>query len=239
MKYFSCFSGFLALLLLISCQEKIDSVIKKNLEIRGGNYASKLKSFEIKMQLSVAEIQIPMDILLERPMKMRTDMFINNQAVTTIFNGNRGWANVNGIITELKDQELEDLKRNYHSQIRYLTSDLYDIESQGGKITSMSKSSFKGKKAYKIQIDFKDGQRSYVFLDANSYLNLGTRMEKIIDGNLFHTETVYSDYRRINNFLVPFKMEIFSENTNVLTLRIDSLILDKSFPESTFSFEKR
>lgn len=237
MKSFSSLFVFSVLLLLISCQENTDSVVKKNLKIRGADNSNHLKTMEMKMQLSAAGMQIPMNILLEKPMKMRTEMFISNRAVTTILNGNRGWASVDGNITELRDKELEDLKKNYHSQIRYLTSELSDIESQGGKITSMSKSSFKGKKAFKIQIDYNDGQRSYVFLDANTYLNLGTRMEKRIDGNLFHTETVYSDYRRINNFVVPFKMEIFSENTNVLTLRIDSVILDKHFPETTFFVE--
>lgn len=237
MRNFSCSLALSALLLLISCQENSDSVVKKNLEIRCGDNPNNLKSIEIKMQLSVAGLQIPINIHLKKPMKMRTDMFIGNQAVTTILNGNRGWANVDGKITELREKELEDLKRNYYSQIRYLTSELFDIESQGGKITSMSKSSFKGKKAFKIQIDYNDGQRSYVFLDAKTYLNLGTRMEKRIDGNLFHTEMVYSDYRRINNFLVPFKMEVFNENTDVLTLRIDSVLFDKHFPETIFFVE--
>lgn len=237
MNSFSYLFVFSVLLLLISCQENTDSVVKKNLKIRNGDNSNHLKTIEMKMQLSVARMQIPMNIFLEKPMKMRTEMFISNKAVTTILNGNRGWASVDGNITELRDKELEDLKKNYHSQIRYITSELSDIESQGGKITSMSKSSFKGKKAFKIQIDYNDGQRSYVFLDANTYLNLGTHMEKKIDGNMFRTETVYSDYRRIDNFLVPFKMEIFSENTNVLTLRIDSVILDKHFPETTFFVE--
>lgn len=237
MKCFSCFLFLLVLLLVISCQENTDSVVKKNLEIRCGENLTNLKSLEVKMQLSVAGMQIPMNTILEKPMKMRTDMFFSNQVVTTILNGNRGWANVDGNITQLRDKELEDLKKNYNSQIRYFTSELFDIESQGGKITSMSQSSFKGKKAFKIQIDYNDSQRSYVFLDANTYLNLGTRIEKRIDGNLFHTEMVYSDYHRISNFLVPFKMEIFNENANVLTLRIDSIIFNKHFPETTFFFE--
>lgn len=228
----------LPLFLLISCHENVDSVVKKNLDIRGGKEnLKKLKSIEIKMQLNAVGMQVPLHIYLQKPMKMRTEMQIGNQSVTTILNENRGWANVDGKITELKDEALEDLKNNFHSQIRYFTSELFDYQSLGGKINSMSKEKFKGKNSFKIQIDYNDGQRSYVFLDAKTYLNLGTRTEKKVEGNLLQTETVYSDYRKINNLFIPFKMEIFSDKMNVLTLQINSIQFDKSFPPSTFSVD--
>lgn len=234
-----CVLIFLSLVFVVSsCTENVDSVIKKNLEIRGGtNNFENLKSIEMNMQLYTVGIQIPLHLYLEKPMKMRTEMKIGNQSVTTILYENRGWSIVDGKINELNGESLEELKSNYYSQSRYITSELFDIRNEGGTISKMSKAKIQGKNAYKIQIDFKDGQRKFVFIDPSTYLNLGTITEKKIQGYTLKTETIYSDYRKVKNFFIPFKMEIFTDKMNVVTLKIDSIIFDRTFQQTIFNVE--
>lgn len=229
------FIFFVAAILLLSCQENVDTVIKKNIEVRGGedNFRN-IRTVSMKMSLNTLGMEVPIRIFVSLPGSIRTEMNVNGQSIITVLNENNAWATVDGNFTPLDDGAVKDLQKNLQSQLNYFKSELFDYKKQGAVIKGFTKENFKGKPAIKIRLDYPDGITSFLFIDQKTYLNLATRTEKQVNGQLMQTETVYKNYRLVDGLMVPFSIEVNSGAMTIATMRMDSLIFNKSIDKAMF-----
>lgn len=222
-------------ILLISCQENIDSVIKKNIEVRGGkDNFRKIRTVSMKMTLNTLGMEVPIRIFISLPGSIRTEMKVNGQSIVTVLDNGQAGATVDGNFTSLDENAVKDLQKNLQSQLNYFKSELFDYKKQGAVIKSFTKENFKDKPAIKIRLDYPDGITTYLFIDQKTYLNIATRTEKQVNGQLMQTETVYKDYRSVDGLMVPFLVEVSSGTMTVATMHLDSLHFNRPMDKALF-----
>ncbi len=227
--------SFLVAVLLFSCQENIDSVIQKNIEVRGGekNFR-KIRTVSMKINLNTLGMDVPIRIFISLPGSIRTEMHVNGQSIVTVLNNNQAVAIVDGNFTALDENGVKDLQKNLQSQLNYFKSELFDYKKQGAVIKSVTKENFKDKPAIKIRLDYPDGITTYLFIDQKTYLNIATRTEKRVNGQPMETETVYKDYRSVDGLMVPFTIEVSSGTMMIATMHLDSLAFNKPIDKALF-----
>jgi outer membrane lipoprotein-sorting protein len=77
-------------LVVSSCSKSVDDIIEKNIKARGGeDNIRKVKSVVVDARISSMGMDIPMKIYIQDPNKMRVDMNLLGQDVTTVYDGNR------------------------------------------------------------------------------------------------------------------------------------------------------
>jgi outer membrane lipoprotein-sorting protein len=225
------------LVVLLSCKETPEDIIQKNIEMRGGkaNF-DRVKNLLLFVNISSMGMELPVKMYIVRPNSMRTEVTFGGQNVVTILLPDTAIAIVDNNVTSLPPDAKNEMRRNLQTQLNYLRSELMNLSENGGKVLEVTKTKFKGKDAHMFKISYPDGSISYVFIDRDTYLNLGNRIEKIIEGQKLETETVFLDYRKTNGLIVPFKTEVYNGKNLIAKLSIDSLAINTTFDSKLFTW---
>lgn len=219
----------------VSCQENSDIVLNKSIEVHGGtkNF-NELRSAYIGVNVKTMGMEIPIKIFLIRPMTMRTEVSLSGQNLVTVLLPDTAFAILNGTFTPMPNDSRKQLLSNFEAQLNYFRSDLMLLKENGAKLTGFSKAKFRGKDAYKFRLEYPDKTVSDVFVDKNTFLNLGVRNERMVQGQKIETETVYSDYRRVGGFLVHYQTEVFSGKELIASAKVDSISINPQFSPKLF-----
>jgi len=225
----------LLVLFLASCKESPESIIQKNIEMRGGktNFDN-IKNIFMSININTMGMEVPVKFYIIRPSTMRTEVKFGDEELITVLLPDTCFAIVKNTFTALPPEAKNEMRKNLENQLNYFRSELMNFSDNGGKLISVAKEKFKGKDAHKFKISYPDGSTSYFFIDPNSYLNIGSKVEKTIEGQKVETETIYSDYRKTNGLMVPFKTEIYSGKNLIAKVQIDSIAVNKPFDKNLF-----
>ncbi|MFN3307475.1 MAG: hypothetical protein ACK42Z_09875, partial [Candidatus Kapaibacteriota bacterium] len=198
----------------VACKESAESIVEKNIQVRGGRDSfNRIQTLFIQESINTMGLDVPVKLYISRPNTMRTEVNFGGQSLVTILLPDTAIAIVDNNVTSLPPEAKTEMKKNLENQLDYLRSEFFNLEQRGGKILGITQENFKGKQAHKFKVSYSDGSISYLYIDRSTYLNLGTKTEKIIDGKKMELETVYSDYRKFVKLMVPTKTEVYNGKT--------------------------
>ncbi len=232
LKFFSFALIFIFLFVSCSTRERLDTIIKKNIELRGDSEdLHDIKTLFLQLKITTMGLEFPpTKIYLSLPNQFRSEITYNEQNVVTIINNDKAYTIENGYVKELDDNTISEIIGNIQSLLRIFQSELSFFEKEGGKIqqNQIISEKFNGRLSYRIPFNFPNGETRYVYVDSKTYLNSGLVLKNSTDDFTTGEDTriIYSDYHRIGNFLVPFELSVFKGNSLLGVQKIDSLALN-------------
>jgi len=209
---------FVALTLLARAlpAQTADEIINNYVEARGG--LAKIK--EVKTQRVTGTVSFgpgaegPFLVEHERPLKLHTELTINDQTLIRSYNGkNQGWIynpfTPNPSVLPMSGTDLVAILDEADFDGPFV-----DYKSKGNQIEFIDKEEVLGKTAYKIKLTSKAGDQGSFFFDVSTHLLLkweGTR--KIADQDV-PWEEVFLDFRDVNGLKYAFLIESGSPGTD-------------------------
>jgi hypothetical protein len=186
----------------------VDDVIAKNIEARGG--LDKIKAVQSmrmtgKMMMGPG-MEAPMVIEMKRPANMRVEFTLQGMTGVQAYDGKSGWTLEP--FSGKKDPEpmsTEDLKEAEEQSD--MDGPLVDYKAKGNKVELVGKDKVEGSDAYKLKITLKSGDVRYLYLDADSYLEIKGESKRTIRGSEAEIETTIGDYKDVQGLLIPFSFQ--------------------------------
>ena len=167
-------------------------IIDKNIELTGGLTNWKLLNSIIlqgKVILGVND-EYPMRIYQQRPNLTKTVVFIGNKEnVIEGYDGKNGYA-MNYVVNKLQVQ------KNYVPES--FDTDFIDYENKGFTAQVLGKEKVGERDCYKVELT-KNVNKTVYYFDVQNFLLL---KEEKKDETL-----VYSDFKKVNNLVMPFRIE--------------------------------
>jgi len=205
-----CLTGLaLGLLFALSASaQTVDEIVAKNIEARGG--LQKLKAIQAlrmsgKMTMGPG-IEAPITMEMKRPSSVRMEISFQGNAGVQAYDGKTGWS-----ISPFggkKTAELmspEDLKDAQEQAD--IDGPLVDYKAKGHTVESLGKEKVEGSDAYKLKVTLKNGDVNYVYLDADSFLDIKSESKRVVRGSEVETETTIGDYKEIGGVLIPHSFQ--------------------------------
>jgi hypothetical protein len=84
---------------------------------------------------------------------------------------------------------------------------LVDWKAKGHKVELVGKEKLEGTDVYKLKVTMKDGNVHYLFLDADSYLDIKGEAKRTVRGTEVETEQTIGDYKEVGGHMVPHSFE--------------------------------
>lgn len=197
-------------------------IIDKNIEVTGGLTNWKLLNSIIlqgKVILGVND-EYPMRIYQQRPNLTKTVVYVSNKEnIIEGFDGKNGYA-MNYVVNKLQ------IQKDYVPES--FDTDYLDFENKGFTAQILGKEKINDRDCYKIELT-KNVNKTIYYFDVQNYLLL---KEVKKDETL-----VYSDFKKVNNLVMPFRIESSSakkEGDYVMILY--KIEVNKAFPANTFKF---
>ena len=121
----------------------------------------------------------------------------------------------------------------------YVDGQLLDYRSKGNEVALTGEEAIGGRPAYRLRVTMPDGFATDEFVDENSYLLIASRQTAKVHafGDKIASETRYSDFRRVNGVLFPFRSSEVEIATGKELNRMQwgSITANRDIPVSWFS----
>lgn len=199
-------AAMLIMSLPISAQS-VDEILAKYYQARGGLEKIKsVKTLRLTGKISGGGMEFPTVMEQKRPNLMRLEFTLQGLTGIQAYDGKRGWMVMP--FGGKKDPEPmdEDMLKQLAQQAD-IDGALVDYKEKGHQVELIGKESVEGTDAYKLKLTRRDGDVEYIYLDADSYMEIKVEGKRTIRGTEFEGETVYGDYKQVNGLMMPHSIE--------------------------------
>ena len=218
----------------------VEALVKRNIEARGGAEAwQKVTIMRVTGRMDLGrEMSVPYVLEQKRPDKMCFKFEFNKQAATQCVNGNEGWK-----IAPFRGHD--GAERMTKEELREMADStdpyglLYNYSKRDTAIELLGHVKVGDRDAIKLKLTMDKGGVRWIYLDAETALELKMEMIRTIARRPRHVETVYSDWHKTDGLLIAHRQETRTEGDptphflNVELVSVNPYIEDAHFAMPT------
>ncbi|MCU0472455.1 MAG: outer membrane lipoprotein-sorting protein [Bacteroidales bacterium] len=187
---------------VISAQS-LENIVKKYTVANKLDQTGSIKTLKITGSMSMMGMEMPMEIWMKNPDKIKTVTNINGQEMIQLYDGERGYM-INPMTgssdpVEMGPDEVKNMLRSNVFQ-NYLDNFL-----KNGQLALDGEETVNGSATYKIKATIEGGTVLNLFIDKVKYLLVKTTATVNSKGMSMTLESYPSDYKETNGILLPMK----------------------------------
>jgi outer membrane lipoprotein-sorting protein len=213
-------------------------ILEKMIDAQGGRKNLE-KITDTTMSGSLEMIQMgfsgSLTMYLKEPDKMRMDMEFMGMVITQAFDGEKAWMinPMTGVAEELPESQAADFKRQAMGN-----DSLLNPEKHGISYTLKDGETLDGKDYYVIEQTLADGHSSILYIDPETFLvhKAKAKTQNQV-GMEVEGETLFSDYRKVEDTMVAFAMTIMQDGSEFLKMNISQVSYNKGLDNDLFKMK--
>jgi len=183
--------------------QTVQEIVKKYTTANKLDKVSSISTVKITGRMSMMGTDMPMELWMKNPDKLKTVMNFNGQDMVTAINGNKGFTiNPMSGSTTPTELPLSQIEQNKNSLIYYNYLDEY---LKKGKVTLEGSENVGDKPAFKLKILMDEGTTMTVFIDKGSFLMIKGTLNTSANGVDVNADIIYSDFKDNNGVFLPMK----------------------------------
>jgi outer membrane lipoprotein-sorting protein len=222
--------SFLLGVLILNAQSLEDIITKYSVANKLDKIAD-FKTIKITAKTSMMGMDMPMEMWMKSPNKIKTVTSFNGQEMVQVFDGEKGYminpmAGSNTPVEMTTDQVNSILRNNMFQN--YMANYL-----KSGQLALAGEDNVNGKPAYKIKADIGGGNTAMIYIDKSSYLIIKTVADVNQGGMAISVEAYPSDYTETSGLLLPMKTTTSASGMEIITtftkVEVDVPIEDSVF----------
>lgn len=200
-KVFTVLAGLLAVAVLNA--QSLEEIVKRYSEANRYDRISDLSTIKISAKMSMMGMDVPMEMWMKNPDKIKTVTNFNGQEMITAFDGTKGYMvnPMTGSATPV-EMSVEEAKQVQNNNMFRNTLENY---LKDGKLTLLGEENINNKPAFKIKADIDGVNSSVMFIDKETYLLTKTTATVNQNGTTMTVESYPSDYKEISGLILPMK----------------------------------
>src|SRR5271157_1927678 len=224
-------------LALPAAAQSADDILAQYLDARGG--LDKIKAVQSERVTGTISFgpgeEGPFVVERARTLKMHMEFNLNGQVIIRTYDGkSTGWT-YNAFVPNPSVQPMTETDlRNIFEEADF-DGPFVDYKSKGNQIEFAGKEDVEEKSAYKLKLTNRNGDVSFFFFDASTYLLLKCQGNRQMDGKDIPWVTFFHDYREVDGLKYPFLIdyeEPGTENSHKITA--DKIELNVPISEARF-----
>jgi|WetSurSiteA1Bulk_404760.scaffolds.fasta_scaffold44140_1 outer membrane lipoprotein-sorting protein len=225
--------SFLIVVLILNAQS-LEDIINKYSVANKLDKISNFKTIKITAKTSMMGMDMPMEMWMKNPNKIKTVTSFNGQDMVQVFDGEKGYtinpmAGSNTPVEMTADQINTVIKNNIFQN--YMASYL-----KSGQLTLAGEDNVNGKPAYKIKADIGEGNTAMMYIDKSSYLILKTVADVNQGGMAISVESYPSDYTETSGIMLPMKTTTSASGMEIVTI-FTKVEVDVPIDDSVFKIK--
>lgn len=177
----------------------------------------------------------PLTIFQKEPNKFRMEMEIMGMSMIQVYDGEKAMMTnpQTGEVIELPPDQAQQIKKQALGNDAILNPEKYDIT-----YVYKDKEEIDGRTCFVLEQKLPEGDIVTIYLDGNSYLPYKNRSKSISPtGGEIESETVFGDYRKVNNTMVAFSMTIYQGGVESVSMTFSEVIYNTGLDDSLFTLK--
>ena len=215
--------------------QSLEEIVKRYSAANKLDKVGTLKTIKITGNMSVMGMDVPMEIWMKNPDKVKSVSNFNGQEMVSAFDGVKGYT-INPMMgstepVEMTVDQLKNIQRNNMFQ-NYLENYL-----KNGQLALGGEEAVNGTPAYKINATLDGGTVVNLYIDKSSYLLTKQSVNMMAEGQTMVMDSYPSDYKDVNGLFVPMKTTM-SMMGQEFTTTFTKVEIDVPMDDSIFQLKK-
>ena len=229
---------FISLLLIMiiiptSFAQTVDEILAEYFAVQGQEKLLATNTFTTKGKIIQGQFEIPFTSFQKRPMKFRSEAEFQGMKIVTAFDGETGWSiNPMSGATEPMPMTAEQVDR-MKIQADY-DGMFYNYADKGYTIELLGTEPVDDIATYVLQLTRPNGDIITSYIDAENFVILKTKSKMKMQGVETEAETIFSNYKYIDDILVPFSLETKMNGETVMQMVFDEITYNIDLDDSIF-----
>jgi hypothetical protein len=235
--YKSLLLAFIALFcaVTVSAQTADEIISKYILTIGGKDLLTKITSVYTESSMDVMGTQGSVKTTTLNGKGMRQDMDIMGSIITTCYSDQGGWS-INPMTGATSPEAMPEAQYNSGKDQIVIGAPFINCAEKGYKAELMGTEAVGTVNAFKIKMTAPDSTSSVYFFDPGTFYLVKSIQSMEMQGQMTDNEITYSDYRQVDGYAVPYKMDMnIAGGQFQMTMTISKVELNKPVDEAIFS----
>lgn len=216
--------------------QTVDELVARNVAARGGaeNWRG-VSSLRFTGRMDVGKgMMVPYVLEQKRPDKMRFEFVFDDETAVQTYDGETGLK-----LTPFRGRTTPEPMTEAELRETAATADLYgllfDYDSRGHVVELLGSEPVQGRNTFKLKVTMPGDVVRWVYLDAETGLEVRVDATRTIRGSERRVETYYSDWQSVEGLLIPHRQETRTEGDKeshlltVLTVQVNPQLDDLRF----------
>ena len=219
--------------LSVSVAQTADAVLTEYFQVIGQENLLKTNTYVTKGKILQAEFEIPFTAYNKKPMNYRLEAEFQGMKIITAFNGESGWS-INPMMgsTEPQPMTAEQIERT-KLQADY-DGMFYNYAEKGYTIEFMDKDFVDDIEVYVLKLTTPTDDIITSYFDTETTVILKTSSNMIVQEVETQFEMYFSNYKFVDEILVPFAIETKVNGNTAMNMVIDEVTYNVDIPDSMF-----
>jgi hypothetical protein len=219
--------------------QTLDDIIARNIAARGGlERWQKVTTLRITGVVNDGGTEIITLQENKRPAKIRSEFTIQGMTGIQAWDGSSGWQLMP--FGGRRDPELvsaDDIKSLIEDAD--IEGPLVNWREKGHKVDYLGLESVDGTDAHKLRVTRRNGDLTYIYIDAEHYLEIRVENVRKIRGAENEVRTDIGNYETVEGLVVPFLFESGQKGSQATQkLRVTKVEINVPLDDSRFAFPK-
>jgi outer membrane lipoprotein-sorting protein len=222
-----------ALLVASVCSaQSLDEIVNKYYAANGTENLEKATTLSMEGRVSQMGVEMPMNIMVKKPDKVRMVITYSGMEIITTFDGEKGYM-VNPLAGMAEPMEIPAEQLSGVQEYNMFRDNL--LESfKAGRLKLEGEEAVDGKPAYKLIVTDEAGKPTTVFIDKESFLTVKSVATVEQMGQVMEVESYMKEYMEVGG--AKF-VKVVTQMVNGMELggmTVDKVELDKELDDSLF-----
>jgi len=217
-----------------AASQTADEIMAKSLEARGGkDKILALKSAKAFGKAFGGGMEIPMAFIWKRPGKIRFETIFGGKTGIQAYDGHSGWyigMMGPGDAEKMPDESIKEMEENADWD-----GPLLDYKAKGHTVELIGSEDIDGAPAFKLKVTLKSGDTKYIFIDAETWLEVKHISKTMQQGAEIEVESYFSNYKTVDGVVMSFSLENKMGGQTVSQIGIDSIKFNIDVNDSLFA----
>jgi len=216
--------------------QTVDELLARNLAARGGAKAwQAVSTLQMTGRMEIGrDVMVPFVLELKRPGKMRMEFEFDGEVAVQTFDGKTGWK-LTPFLGRRSPEPMSGWELREATGGSDLRGLLIDHAQRGHKVELLGRTQVDGRDAYRLKVTLPQGAVRWVYLDAETALEVKQEMRRKLGRRERLVETYFYDWKATQGVLIAHRQETRTEgrkNTlpfQVQTVRVNAPLADERF----------
>ena len=217
----------------ISSAQTVDEILAEYFKAIGQDKLLTTNNFITKGKIVQGQFEIPFTAYQKRPMSFRSEAEFQGMKIASGFDGTKGWS-INPMMGSTDPQPLTEEQIDRMKIQSDYDGPFYNYKEKGYTVELTGKEKVDDIDTYAIKLTRPNGDVITTYLDAENYVPLKMKSKLKIQGVEQEAETIFSNYKSVNDILTAHSVETKMNGQTVMQMVLDEITYDTDVPDSIF-----
>ncbi|NNG26633.1 MAG: hypothetical protein HKM87_03850 [Ignavibacteriaceae bacterium] len=216
-----------------SFTQTVDEILAEHFAIIGQEKLLQTETFSTKGKIMQGQFEIPFTSHHKRPFSFKSEASFQGMEIISAYNGETGWS-INPFAGNTDPQPMTEEQTDRMSLQADYDGIFYNYEEKGDKLEFVGTEELDDIEVYLLKLTRPNGDVITSYIDSEEYVLLKTKSKMNVQGVETEAETIFSNYKYVDEMLSPYSIETQVNGETVMQMVFEEITYNVDIDDSIF-----